>query len=497
MSRGRSPCVIGVAQRTLHPEDGDAPEPLDLWEEIARRAAADSGAKNGGQGVLAAIDDVNVVYTMSWHYDDAPGRLAERLGLGPGGRRLSGMSGTSPQKMLDDAAERILAGESDLALVTGAEVLATKKRMKKAGVRVAWSHPPAERAALPFEDPFHPAEVAHQVFQAYLTFALFDVARRAHHGLTPAANLAQLGELFAPMSRIAASNPHAWFRTAHEPADLVTVTPDNRMIAHPYPKNLVSIMDVDMAAGVILASDEKADALGVPRDRRVYLRGWCQTRDPVAVAERGELWRSAGIAEASRGALGMAGIGIDDVAHLDLYSCFGSSVNFARDALGLSDSDPRPLTVTGGLPFHGGPGSNYLAHSVATLVEKLRAEPRAYGLVSGVGMHMTHHVYAVYAARPGDVSPPDPRAAQQRVDQAARVPIVARATGPAKIAAYSVVHDRTGPASGIAICDLPGGGRAYARSEEAPLLAELERAEWVGADVVLEDAGNGVNRFAV
>lgn len=493
MNPGRRPCVIGVARRTIHPEDGDAPEPLSLWEEMARAAAADSG----GRDVVRAIDDVNVVYTMSWTYDDAPGRLAERLGVGPGGRRLSGLSGTSPQKMLDDAAERILAGETDLALVTGAEVLATKKRMKKAGVRAAWSHPPAERPAMPFEDPFHPAEVAHQIFQAYLTFALFDLARRAHLGLTPEQNRDRLGELFAPMSRIAAQNPHAWLREAHDARELVTVTPANRMVATPYPKHLVAIMDVDMAAALILASDEKADALGVPKDRRVYLRGWGQTRDPVYVAERAELWRSAGMREASRTALAMAGVGIDEIAHLDLYSCFGSSVNFARDALGIADSDPRPLTLTGGLPFHGGPGSNYLAHSVAALVEKLREDPRAFGLVSGVGMHMTNHVFAVYSAEPGAVAVPDPRAAQRRTDLAPRVPIIARATGPARIATCSVVHDHAGPSFGVAVCDLPDGGRCYARSEDPATLADLEAGERVGAEVALEDAGSGVNRFVL
>lgn len=491
MSAGRRPCVIGVARRTIHLEDGDAPEPLDLCAEMARRAAADSG----GRDVLAAIDDVNVVYSMSWVYDDAPGRLAERLGLGPGGRRLSGMSGTSPQKMLDDAAERILAGQADLALVVGAEALATKKRLKKTGVGPAWSHPPEGKRRMPFEDPFHPSEVAHQIFQAYLTFAMFDVARRAHEGLSLPDNLRAIGELFAPMSQIAAGNPHAWFRTAHDADELITVTERNRMVAHPYPKHLVSIMDVDMAAGVLLASEEKADALGVPEDRRVRLRGWSHAKDPVHVAEREDLWRSAGMAEASRAALGMAGIGIDDVAWLDLYSCFGSSVTFARDALGIAPGDSRPMTVTGGLPFHGGPGSNYLSHSVATLVERLREDPGAFGLVSGVGMHMTNHVWAVYSTEPGPVTPPDVAAVQRRADAAGRRSITASATGPARIATYSVVHDRTGPSFGVAVCDLQGGTRCYARSEETDLIVALESAEWVGREVVLEDAGGGVNRL--
>ena len=491
MSGGRAPCVIGAARRTVRPEDGDAPVPLDLWAEAARLAAADSG----GHDVVATIDDVNVVYSMSWVYDDAPARLAERLGLGAGRRTLSGLSGTSPQKMLDDAALRILAGESDLALVTGAEALATTRRLKKAGARPAWSHPPAEKRGMPFDDPFHPAEVAHQVFQAYLTFAMFDVARRAHRGVSPDEYLGQLGELLAPMSRVAAANPYAWLREAHDAAELITVTPANRMIAWPYPKHLVSIIDIDMAAALLLASDEKADALGVPKDRRVYLRGWCHTKDPVYVAERAELWRSAGMREASRVALEAAGVGLDDVAHLDLYSCFASSVSFACDALGISPDDSRPLTVTGGLPFHGGPGNNYLTHSVATLVDRLREEPGSFGMASGVGMHMTNHVHAVYSTEPGPVSPPDEKGAQQRTDAAERRPITAAATGKAKVATYSVVHGREGPAFAVAVCDLPDGSRCYARSEDADLMRELEADEWVGREVTLEDAGNGVNRL--
>jgi acetyl-CoA C-acetyltransferase len=483
--------LIGVAQRTVRPEEGEAPEPLDLWEQMARAAAEDSG----GRGVIEAIESVGVVHTISWHYDDPPARLADRLGLAPGARHYSGLSGTSTQKFISSAAEAILAGQIDVALVTGAECLATKKRIKKAGRKVEWSHATGERPPPPWDDPLHPAEVAHQVFQAYVTFAMFDVARRAHLGLTPEQNLQQLGELFAPMTRVAAANPHAWFRKEHSAEELTRIEPSNRMVATPYPKNLVAIMEVDMASAAILTSHEKADALGVPKDRRVYLRGWSHAQDPLYVAEREALWRSIAMEESSRAALAGAGIGLDDVAHLDLYSCFPSSVNFALDALCARPDPARPLTVTGGLPFHGGPGSNYVGHSVACLVERLRADPSAYGMVSGVGMHMTNHIFAVYSASPGELRPTDHAAVQARVDAAPRKAIVNVATGDARLAAYTVVHDRQGPTFGVAVCDLSPGERCYATVADAGLLAAMGEGEWVGREVVLEDAGKGVNRI--
>ncbi len=487
----RSPCVIGVAKRTIHPGEGDAPEPLDLWEEMCRAAAADSG----GGDVLACVDSLQVVYSLSWQYDDPPARLSERLGLCDGARHYTGLSGTAPQKRLQTAAAEILAGRSDVAIAVGAESLATKKRLKKSGEKPAWSFRPKEQPDMPFDDPFHPAEIAHQVFQAYLTFAVFDIARRAHLGLSPDEHRRRLGERFAPMSRIAAGNPDAWLRDERSAAELTLVTAQNRMVAYPYPKYMVSILDVDMAAAVIIASHEKADALGVPRDRRVYLRGWCHTKDPVYVAEREDLWRSVGMNEASGAALSCAGVGIDDVAYLDLYSCFGSSIEFATDALGLAADDARPLTVTGGLPFHGGPGNNYMTHAVATMVQKLREDPSALGMVSGVGMHMTNHAFAIYSAEPRAVEPPDEAAVQARVQASPRRDIRNAATGSARVAAYSVVHDREGPRSGLAVCDLPEGDRCYARVDDLALMREMEETEWVGQEVRLIDAGNGINRI--
>jgi acetyl-CoA C-acetyltransferase len=254
-------------------------------------------------------------------------------------------------------------------------------------------------------------------------------------------------------------------------------------------------MDVDMAAAVVLASDEAADRLGVPADRRVYPRGWCYATDPVYVAEHPNVWESPAMRVASRSALDAAGIGIDDVAHLDLYSCFASSVNFARDALGLAADDPRGLTVTGGLPYHGGAGSDYLTHSIATMARVLREDPGSFGLVSGVGMHMTKHVFGVYSSRPGPVVPP----AADAVPAPETVPIVDSHAGRATVAGYSVAHGSSGdPEWGLAVCDVPGSSpaaRCYARIDDPDLLAEAERTELVGRVVQLEPDGP-VNRVA-
>jgi acetyl-CoA C-acetyltransferase len=249
---------------------------------------------------------------------------------------------------------------------------------------------------------------------------------------------------------------------------------------------MTSIMDVDMAAAVIIASASKADELGVAPERRVYLRGYGYAEDPVHVSGHPELWRSPAMAAAAGAAMAGAGIGADDVKYLDLYSCFASSVCFALDALGISEEDPRAAAVTrtGGLPYHGGPGSNFMTHSLAAMTETLRADPGACGVTSGVGMHMQKHAYGVWSTEPGAgvVEDPEPYAAVEET-----VGIVGSPSGPATVATYSVLHGRDGtPERALLVCDLPEGGRCYAQLEGGPeALAEAETYELVGRRVTL------------
>jgi acetyl-CoA C-acetyltransferase len=250
-------------------------------------------------------------------------------------------------------------------------------------------------------------------------------------------------------------------------------------------------MDVDMSSALLVASAAKADALGIAEEKRVYLRGFGYHEDPAHVADHPDLWRSPAMAAASTAALAGAGIGVDDVAHLDLYSCFASSVNFALDALGLAEDDPRGVTQTGGLPYHGGPGSNYMTHSIAAMVETLRADPGSYGLTSGVGMHMQKHAYGVWSTEPGAVPPPIPVAVPPASAVSAPTSIVESPEGTASVATYSVLHGRDGGAeSAVLVCDLQGGGRCYAKLDGG--LAEAETDELIGRTVTLTPK-DGIN----
>ncbi len=480
------PCIIGVAQKTWREEGGDAPHPLYQNIEVANDAVAD--CENAA--IIDCIDELDVVRSLSWHYDNLPGSIATALGLKAGERKLSGMSGTSPQRFVCDAAEKILRGERRAVLVTGAEALATRKRAKKDGRRLDW--PVAQgKPEFPFEDPHLPTEINHDIRQAYTTFAILDSARRAHLGLTPEENRRQEATMMAGLSARAADNPLAWFRRAHSPESLFNLSSHDRMVASPFSKNTMAFMDVDMAAAIIITSHRVADELGVPAHKRIYLQGWGYAKEPPYIAQRAELFHSPAMHWACDQAFAMSGKALADIDFFDLYSCFASNVNFTRDILGITDLDPRPLTVTGGLPYFGGPGNNYTTHSIASMVATLRDNGDGRGLVTGVGMHMTNHSFAIYSAAPHDINGTAPGGTAPGVRESTTRKIVDQVNGTATIVGYTVLHSKT-ERHALAVCELEDGSRCYARCDNPAMVNAMECDEWVGRAVQLR-CENSIN----
>ena len=485
VTMGRDPrrlCVIGASQHTVR--DGTAPEPLLSWAARAREAAAAAGVSHA----LSQLDSIQVVYCQSWPYDDPCARLADELFASPRHRVYSGIGGTTPQDLINRTATAMQRGEMDLALVCSAEALATVRAAKKRGERLPWRY--RKSSPFPWEPP-HEAELAHEVVQAWETFPLWDTARRAKRGASLTDDADEAAAMMSAMSVTAAANPHAWRRTALDAQTVGTPTTDNRYVGWPYTKHEVAVMDVDMSAALLLATAEKADALGVDETDRLYLNGWAYAEDPPSIAERSDPSRSVAMAVAGRHALAGAGIGIDDVDAFDLYSCFPSSVRLACDALGLAVDDPRGLTVTGGLPYAGGPASGYLTHAIASTFDRLRREP-GQALITGVGMHLAKHVAAVWSSRPAASAAvaPDLVRLQAEVDgEQQREPLLTSWSGAGTVRAYTVAHGRDGAAvQGLVILDTVDG-RALARVLEPELLLDAESRELVGAAVTVSTDG--------
>ena len=238
-------------------------------------------------------------------------------------------------------------------------------------------------------------------------YPMFEVALRRRGRPHASTSSARAPPSCGPASaRWPPTNPNAWIQQAYTADEIATATPDNRMIGYPYTKLMNSNNNVEQSAGLILCSVEAARSLGVRRDRWVFPHAGTGAHDHWFVSNRADLCSSPAIRLAGGRALELAGTDADDLAHVDLYSCFPSAVQIAAAELGLDIE--RPLTVTGGMSFAGGPWNNYPMHGIATMAGVLRDDPDALGLCTANGGYTTKHAFGVYGARPagGRVPPP-------------------------------------------------------------------------------------------
>ena len=139
-------------------------------------------------------------------------------------------------------------------------------------------------------------------------------------------------------------------------------------------------------------------------------------------------------------------MGVDDLDLIDVYSCFPSAVQVAANELGLPTGDPsRPLTVTGGLTFAGGPWNNYVTHSIATMAERLVANPGQRGFITANGGYLTKHSFGVYGTEP----PPHEfrwEDVQSDVDREPTRAAVVEWSGVGTVESWTTPFNRTGSA---------------------------------------------------
>ncbi len=482
------PVLVGIGEAVRRPGDDGPTEPAALAVEAIRAALADAGA---GDALLGRVGALGAVPPAAWTDGDPGRRVAELLGRGDLPTLRSSMQGgNGPQLLVNVLAERIQAGRLDAAIVCGAEALSTVARLAKQGQAPDW--PAADPARMPGEvlEPDQPAstdaENAVGMIAPIMAYPLIENAIGHAAGRTPAQQLERAATLWARFSEVAVGQPAAWGRPqARTAQELATATPGNRRVTHPYTKLLNANIQVDQGAALILCSAGVAAALGVPRDRWVFLHAGARATDEWFVSQRRELHRSPAIRACGEALFARAGIRAEQLGPIDLYSCFPAAVQLAARELGLPLDDPaRPLTCTGGLTFFGGPGNNYATHGIAAVARQLRAaEPGALGLATALGWYATKHALGLY----GNLPPQRPFAALEPTPAA---PAPRRVIEPAETTAVAetctLICDRAGdPAYGILFALTDDGDRALAKTDDPAVMATMAEESFLGARVAL------------
>ncbi|GGL16037.1 acetyl-CoA acetyltransferase [Nocardia jinanensis] len=502
----RTPVVVGVGQFA---ESLDAPgyqrlSAVDLAANAARGALDDTAADTAS--IAAAIDTVAgirqfEISSPGWpaplgKSDNYPRSVANRLRAAPARAILEVGGGQGPQHLVTELSAVIAAGDSEVALVFGSEAISTVQHLAKAPDKPDFT----EHVEGSLEDRgFGLAGMSsqqsrtHGLTDAPSQYALFDNARRARSKQSRAEYASAMGELFAPFSKVAAANPYSSApveRSAHE---LVTPTESNRIIAEPYTRYLVAREKVNQAAAVLIMSVAAARRLGVPEDKWVFLHGHADLRER-SLLDRQDLSRGPASVMAAEHALEVAGIGVDDLATVDLYSCFPIPVFNICDGLGIDPADPRGLTLTGGLPFFGGAGNNYSMHAIAETVQRMRAQPGAFGFVGANGGTMSKYSVGIYSTTPVPWRACHSARLQAEIDSWPAPERAVHADGWGVIETYTVKHDRNGSRTGVVIGRLEADNRRFVAMTETgddEILDRLSTGEPIGSRVYVRSFGFG------
>jgi acetyl-CoA C-acetyltransferase len=499
----RTPVVVGVGQFTERIDDPSyrGMSAVELATAAARAALSDTGVDTAA--VARAIDTVAGIrqFEISGRTpaplgksNNYPRSVAQRIGADPARAILEPIGGQGPQHLVTEFASAIAAGSCGVVMLFGSENTSSLRFFEGRADKPDQSETvegSLEDRGYGYDGIFDEYTIVHGLLGAPVQYGLLENARRARLGLSVADYRQRMGELFAPFTTVAAKNPFSSSPVERTVDELTTVTEGNRMICDPYPRLLLARDQVNQGAAVLLMSVEAARRLGVPQEKWVYLRGHADLVEQKLLG-RVDVSTSPASIMAVREALSVAGTGLDDVATFDLYSCFPIPVFTVCDGMGLATDDVRGLTLTGGLPFFGGPGNNYSMHGIAETVSEMREKPGQFGLVGANGGIMSKYSVGVYSTEPADWVPDNSAALCDEVKRLPEVPVTIKADGPATIETYSVRYDwptRTGIIMGRLDDD---NSRFLATSEDENLVALLSDGEPLGASIAVRstEAGN-------
>lgn len=477
------PVLVGIGTATQREDDPlRALEPIDLMIEAAREAGRDAGVAT----LLTEVGRV-LVPKGRWRYGD-PGRAIARAIGAENAVSVLATVGVLQQTLIGDACLRIAKGEVGAALVVGGDAGFRILRARICGVEVPSRALEGEPDIVmaPCEELRHPAEVRAGLKMPVGLYAIIDSAFRAAQGRSVEVHGQRLAHIYAQFSQVAAQNPHAWMRKALDPDAIRLPSERNPMQAFPYTKRHCSSWNVDQAAALLFTSESRALALGLDSARFVYPLASTESNHMVPVVARDELAGCPGARVAGRAALAAGGLNLDDLDLVELYSCFPVAVEAFAAELGLSPE--CSLTVTGGMPFAGGPFNNYVVQATCRMAELLRAGAGKTGLVGSVSGILTKQGFGLWSRDPGEAG----FAFVDVTDEVARLSsereVAEETFGRARVAGYTVIYEG-GASRGLVVADRPDGRRALGITNETALVELMEREEFIGREVTFEGDG--------
>jgi acetyl-CoA C-acetyltransferase len=470
------PVLVGIGSLQQKGSFEQLDEALILMEQATLDAIEDTNVPE----IKNYIDEIQIPKGF-WAYRDPGKWIAEKHGFAEAETSVTKI-GVLQQNLVNSACKKIIDGEIRASLIVGGEARFKMIQALKEGLpyeEMALTENP-DNYVKAKEDLYVAEELDALGMMAVGYYAIIESAMRYKNQYSLNEHESFLGNYYERFSQIASKNPHAWNQKIFTAEEIKTPSKKNQKIAYPYNKLHNTSWNVNQASALILTSDEIADKLKIPFDKRVYPLVSSETNHMIGVIQRPDLTSPVGLKLATKYLLETAAKNNIKPTFYELYSCFPVAVQLFAQALNIPENIDK--TITGGMPFAGGPLNNYMLHATAQVLMRIRDNNSEVGLITGVSGMMTKQALAIWGKNPAmDFQSMDVTAEAEKLE--VPVPMSDLKKGNATIIGCTTLYEKLNSIKAVFYAEDSQGHRLVLTSNDQQIIKQVEEEECIGLKI--------------
>ena len=473
------PVVVGIGTIQQKGNFNELDEALILMDKAFKKALIDCTNRD----ITQYIDEVRVPKGF-WRYRD-PGKWVAEINNIRTVKTTVAKVGILQQNLINTACNKIQNGEIKASLILGGEsrfkILRSSIENKEYIETLLNTNPDIyEKSPEKLQLDIEEKELGSMAVGYY---AILESAFRSMLQNNHEEHNNYLSEIYSSYSEIAASNEDGWIEKPLDKEDIKTESNKNLRQAFPYNKYHCTSWNVNQACAIIICSEDVADKLDIPSNKRVYPLASSENNHMITTLQRPNLIEPAGMHLAANFILNICNKNNLIPNLYDLYSCFPVAIQMFAKSLNLNDIKDK--TITGAMPFAGGPLNSYVLHSTAKLIEKLR-ENNGIGIVTGVSGMMTKQSYALWSKNKEiDFTHKDVTKDAEIIEKP--LELSEFEDGEGKIVGYTVINKKD-INKAIIYVETINNKRKLITSSDKTIIDSMEKNEWVGKKIKFKES---------
>ena len=473
--------VIGISAIQQKGNFENLDEALHLMDKAVKEALSDSG----NELVKDYIDEIRIPKGF-WRYRDPGKWIARNNNFKNIPTTYVTKIGVLQQNLINEACQKIETGEINASIILGGEARFKQLRAvieKKEYFETKLDENP-DFYIKAKEDLYGDEELAELGAMAVGYYATMETAIRKNDGEGIEEHQNNIALMYEEFSKIASENKDGWLNHPYAKEEILETSKKNKMLAYPYNKLHCTSWNVNQSAAMIICSEELANELEIDNKKRVYPISSSENNHMIAIQQRPKLYESLGMTYAANSINKMIERLDIKLDAYDLYSCFPAAIKMFTKSIGLDSEIPK--TVTGSMPYAGGPLNSFVIHSTVKMIQKIRALEVKYGLITGVSGMMTKQSFCVWGKEYKEHFIFDDVTERAKLDESP-IELSNISEGKGEIIGYTIIEGSENAAKAVLYLDDEKKHRKVVSSMDKNFINLLMEEEWVGKILKFKD----------